>query len=524
MIIQEFVKRRDLAIAAAVEQGLLDWRESPLAAFIDVEGVAESVRSLRSAWPDSVSVRHTFAAKANCLVPVLRMLRANGMGCEVASRGELAQALAAGFQAEEIVFDSPAKTWFDLEEALQRGVAINIDNFQELGRVDEILGSCETTSRIGIRINPQIGIGAIAALSTASSTSKFGIPLRDEGSEARLVEAYLARHWLRWAHVHVGSQGCPLELIAQGVARTVAFAEMVNAEAGYRQIIGIDVGGGSTVDFEGDATPPGFEDHVRHLRAAAPILFSGGYQIVTEFGRSILAKQGFIAARVEYTKSAGGRPIAITHAGAHVAARTTLAPESWRLRVGVYDEKGAPKVGTLLEQDVVGPCCFAGDMLAEARMLPRLEPGDLITLLDTGAYYFSTPYRYNSLPDPPVYAFEIERNNTVRFSRLREAETVAAIVSQSGGGIPVSDHSRPLSRPARQTHLPAGYPKGNEIPGKTNAELVGSFLDIADITVSDEELVSLAENYAVLRAQADSLYLPELESETPAISFDPTAD
>ncbi|SDZ31701.1 diaminopimelate decarboxylase [Amycolatopsis xylanica] len=424
------VERRNLAVQAAVKQGLLDQDDAPLAAFVDLAGIAESVSALRSAWPDELQVRHAFAAKANPIVPVLRELRKLGMSCEVASAGELAQARAAGFRGAELVFDSPAKSRRELEQALAEGVAINIDNFQELARVDDILSLRSSTSDIGIRINPQTGSGSIEALSTASRTSKFGIALDDEGNRTTLLEAYLARPWLRWMHVHVGSQGVPLRLTARGVARVVEFAEEINARAGVRQVTGIDVGGGLSVNFGGDDDSPRFHDHVAELMAAAPALFRGGYQVVTEFGRSLLAKNGFIAARVEYTKSAGGRRIAITHAGSQVAMRTTMVPEQWPLRVAAYDQLGRPRLGTPVKQDIAGPCCFAGDLVAGGRGLPLLEQGDIVTLLDTGAYYFSAPYRYNSLPEPAVHGFDLTEDGDVAFTLLRRAETVEELIGR----------------------------------------------------------------------------------------------
>jgi diaminopimelate decarboxylase len=158
------------------------------------------------------------------------------------------------------------------------------------------------------------------------------------------------------------------------------------------------------------------------LRAGAPRLFDGGYRVVTEFGRALLGRNGFMAARVEYTKTAGGRAIAITHAGAHVTARTAFAPEAWPLRVLAYDGAGAPKAGEPVAQDVAGPCCFAGDLVARVYPVPLLEPGDIVAIPDTGAYYFSTPLRYNSLPAPAVYGFEVDGGGAVRLALLRQAE------------------------------------------------------------------------------------------------------
>ncbi|MGW3957653.1 diaminopimelate decarboxylase [Streptomyces sp. NPDC004752] len=422
--------RRQRILSAAVRQRLLHPDDAMLTAFVDLDTLGASVAALHQAFPGPDRVLHTFAAKANSLVPVLEELRRYGMGCEVASPGELARALAAGFAPEQIVFDSPAKTRRELEEALDLGVAVNVDNFQELARIDDILATRASASRIGVRINPQVGSGSIAAMSTATVTSKFGIALEDAGNRDRLVAAYRDRPWLTWIHAHVGSQGCSLTLIAQGISKAVDFAEKINVELGRRQVVGIDIGGGLPVDFTTDA-PCDFEDYVAELRAQSPALFSGRYEIVTEFGRSLLAKNGFMATYVEYTKAAGDRPIAVTHAGAQVAARTVFMPDSWPLRITAHTSVGAAKAGEPVVQDVAGPCCFAGDLLAQARPLPLLEPGDIVAVLDTGAYYFSTPFFYNDLPAPAVYGVRIDSGENVHFRLLRPAQTVDDLLREA---------------------------------------------------------------------------------------------
>ena len=423
--------RRNEAVRAAAAAGLVG-AEQPLAAFIDLAGLARTAADLHAAWPARLEVRHAFAAKANSLVPVLRILRGHGFGCEVASAGELAQALTAGFGPADLVFDSPAKSVAEISAALTAGIAVNVDGFQELERVDAFLARHPSGSAIGVRPNPQVGLGGIAAMSTAGAHSKFGVALRDPGNRERLLDAYLQRSWLNWVHVHVGSQGCSPELIGTGVAAAVDFALEVNRLARERRVLGIDIGGGLSVDFTGDASPD-FAGHAAAVLAAAPALASGEFRIVTEFGRSILAKNGFMASRVEYTKDSGGRRIAVTHLGAHVATRTAFAPASWPLRVLAYDAAGAPKPeGRSLEQDVAGPCCFAGDLVAEARQLPPLAQGDLVVVPDTGAYYFSTPFRYNSLPAPAVYGFASDAG-AVQFTTLRRAESVADVVALSLG-------------------------------------------------------------------------------------------
>jgi diaminopimelate decarboxylase len=422
---------RDAALAHAVRDGLLGPR-SPLIGLLDVDGVLGAVDALNEAFAGPATVQHTFAAKACGLVPVLRLLADAGMGCEVASPGELEQALAAGFPYDRIVFDSPAKTVEELEFALAHGIAINLDNFQELARVDLLLAGREPAGPIGLRVNPQVGAGAIGAMSTATATSKFGVALRDPGAVEAVTGAFAARPWLNRLHAHVGSQGCPLPLIAQGVRAAHDLAERINERLGRDQITGLDIGGGLPVNFDDEDDRPTYADYVAELRAAAPGLLDGRYTLVTEFGRSLLAKSGTVATLVEYTKSAGGRQIAVTHAGAQVATRTVFMPGSWPLRVGVFDASGRPKQGPTQVVDIAGPCCFAGDLTATGRELPVVEPGDVVALYDTGAYYFSSHFSYNSLPRPAVYGYRAGADGQVRFAPVREAQSVHEVVEESG--------------------------------------------------------------------------------------------
>jgi diaminopimelate decarboxylase len=355
------------------------------------------------------------------------------MDAEVASPGETAVAEAAGLRGARLVLDSPAKTTAELTHALAEGTAVNADNFQELARLDRLVGATTPRSVLGVRINPQVGAGRIGDTSTATAASKFGIPLRDNGNRTWLREAFARRPWLTRLHVHVGSQGCPPELMAEGVAAVHELAEEINAEAGYRQVTSLDLGGGLPVNFASEDPGPTHAGYVATLLARVPALAGGRYGFVTEFGRSLLAKNGFLVSTVEYTKVAGGRPIAVTHAGAQVAARTVLQPEHWPLRLGAFDASGTPKPGPDVPQDVAGPLCFAGDLLARERPLPLLEPGDLVVAHDTGAYYFGAHYAYNTLPRPAVHGFTVSPRGHVEFTPIRRAQSLAELVADAGG-------------------------------------------------------------------------------------------
>ncbi|QKV94564.1 diaminopimelate decarboxylase [Streptomyces sp. NA02950] len=436
--------RRESAVRAAVEQGLIE-ADQPVVGLLDVAGIRSAAAELRTAFDEVVApgtpVLHAFAVKAAALVPVLRLLADEGLGCEVASPGELALARAAGVPPERIVLDSPAKTTAELHEALRLRIALNADNPQELDRLGALIeprgeaASRAPHGQVGLRVNPQLGGGSIDALSTATATSKFGVALQDPGAWNRVVRAFTERPWLTRLHAHVGSQGIPLELMAAGVRATYELAEEINAAVGRRQVDTLDIGGGLPVNFGSEEFTPGYREYAQALLTTVPGLFDGRYALVTEFGRSLLAKSGTVLARVEYAKSAGGRPIAVTHAGAQLATRTVFAPESWPLRIAAYDAAGRPKPtapGGLLAQDIAGPCCFAGDLVARDRPLPQLAAGDLVGLLDTGAYYFSNHFAYNSLPRPGIYGFTTD-GEEVRFATVRSPQTIEEIVTESGG-------------------------------------------------------------------------------------------
>ncbi|MEU3354984.1 diaminopimelate decarboxylase [Streptomyces sp. NPDC037389] len=442
--VESAARRRDAAVLAAVRQGVVS-ADRPVVGLLDAPGIRAAAAALHKAFAQvsapGADVLHTFAVKAAPLVPVLRLLADEGLGAEAASPGELALARAAGVPPGRTVLDSPAKTPAELREALALGVAVNADSREELARLDGLLtDTASPPPPLGLRVNPQVGGGSIDALSTATPTSKFGIPLRDEGAREWLVRACAERPWLTRIHAHVGSQGCPLELMASGIRAVYELAEEVNERVGARRIRSVDIGGGLPVNFASDDVTPTHAAYARLLAEAVPGLFDGRYGLVTEFGRSLLAKSGMVLARVEYAKSAGGRRIAVTHAGAQVAVRTVFAPEAWPLRVAVYDAWGRPKDGAPETQDVAGPCCFAGDLVATGRSLPRLEAGDHVALLDTGAYYFSNHFAYNTLPRPGVYGYAEHQQPTgaeeapgVRFVPVRPPQSLDELVAESGG-------------------------------------------------------------------------------------------
>ena len=177
--------------------------------------------------------------------------------------GEVKHAIALGFEPKNIVYDSPVKTRTNLEIALKTGIYVNLDNVDEIKKVDDLLkGSCkgnfslpvfhflwwiimrldvDFAGRIGVRVNPVVGGGKVAILSTAGKTSKFGLLMVDE-FEAKILELYKNYPFLHGLHMHVGSMGMDLSQIIQGAKQLIDLAAKINEQAGKKQITVLDIG------------------------------------------------------------------------------------------------------------------------------------------------------------------------------------------------------------------------------------------------------------------------------------------
>lgn len=381
------------------------------------------IAELHEAFPPVVQALHAFAAKANPLVGVLEVVKANGMGCETASMGELAVAETV-FDASHIVFDSPVKTLEELRHALYRPMYINLDNFQELDRVARLNEEKPIVATVGLRVNPQLGAGTIGALSTGAATSKFGIGLLDARED--LISAFRQHAFLSMLHIHTGSQGIGLTMMVEGVKSLVALADQIGD-----QVKVIDIGGGLPVNFASDEMKPTPNEYSEALQQQVPSLFSGKYKLITEFGRCVVAKAGVLMSRVEYTKVNGGRRIIQQHIGADLAVRTVWRPTDWPLRVDVYDVAagGVLRTEDVAATDVAGPCCLGGDLVAVDRPLPQATPmTDIVVVKDVGGYYHSNFSIYNLRQIPPAYLYDEASDSLTLISSGRTLDETISLM------------------------------------------------------------------------------------------------
>ncbi|ETV86081.1 hypothetical protein, variant 1 [Aphanomyces astaci] len=409
---------------------------NPVVDLFSIDAFVARVSSLKDAFPPSWL--HALAIKANPLSGILLAAKPLGVGLETASIAEATHALNLGFAPRCVIVDSPCKTTDDLKALLQLGCYLNLDNVDEIHKVHSLLAGTVPDALLGLRINPVVGGGAIAASSTATATSKFGVPWT-AATDADLIALYRDHAWLQGVHVHVGSQGCALSLLVAGAQRAVAFAKQINQALGRHQIQVVDIGGGVPTVYNGMAEEAvEFADYAALLQVSVPELFSGEFRVMTEFGRSVFAKAGITLSRVETVKRMNGQNIAVVHCGANQFLRPVYLPTTWPHVFSVFDAHGVLKTGNLVPQDIAGPLCFSGDVLSRDVHLPQIEAGDYLVMHDTGAYNMAMYSKFNSIQAPAVYAYRNHGNNGIQLSLVRTRETVAETLAFWGPTEPLS--------------------------------------------------------------------------------------
>jgi len=433
---------------SALENGWIR-EDDTLMIFYDLSFLEKRIRTLQSLFPPNTL--HGLAIKACPLIRLLEFTRDLGTGVEAATSAEVHLALKTGYLPQQIVYDSPVKTIKDCEFALAAGIHLNIDNLSELSRVRGLLKRMNPTGTIGIRINPQVGTGTIAESSVAGEYSKFGVPIKHYRKE--LMEAFLENDRLTGVHLHVGSQGCSMEMLVDGVGRLYDFMLEVNEQTlkqkGFAQVSVFDIGGGLPVSYSSATEPVSIGTYIEALNKRAPLLFphqgssalipQGGIRLITEFGRWVYVNSGWTISRVEYVKHDPSVNTAMIHAGADLFLRECLNPNDWHHEYSVLDKQGRIKeikeipLNKMSDANVVpvnnlynlaGPLCFAGDILAKNVDLPPVEEGDYIVIHDTGGYTFSMWSRYNSRQTPRILGY---LDNGQQFQILKERESLGDI-------------------------------------------------------------------------------------------------
>ena len=354
-----------------------------------------------------------YAVKANSALAILKLLARHGAGFDIVSGGELERVLeAAPAAAERVVFSGVGKTSAEIDLALNTGIlSFNVESEGELDLLAGRARKLKKKARFSIRVNPDVFAETHPYISTGLHEHKFGVSMKTAlAMYKRVAQSAADRRWLEphGVSVHIGSQIASADPFGAALERVHKLVRQL-AKAGI-EIHAIDAGGGLGIDYHG-----GHFDPAKRVRAYAKAVntaldgFNG--RLLIEPGRFLVAQAGALVSRVVNVKKNGKKTFIITDAAMNDLIRPALY-QAYHAIVPVKPRAGGPRV-----VDVVGPVCETGDFFARDRAIAPVRPGDLVALLDAGAYGMAQSSNYNTRPRPAEVLVE---GKSARLIRRRE--------------------------------------------------------------------------------------------------------
>jgi diaminopimelate decarboxylase len=355
-----------------------------------------------------------YSVKANSNLSILRMLAAEEAGFDVVSGGELERVLKVGKQAaKRVVFSGVGKTAAELDLALRADVLLfNLESEAELELLASRAKALNKTARIAFRVNPDVKAETHPYISTGLREHKFGVPI----ARAReLYELAASFDCLEPAGVsaHIGSQITDVTPFGETVQRLVALVRELLADG--LNIRFLDAGGGLGINYHGSNMAE-FRRSVRaYADAVLKPLAGTDLHLLLEPGRSIVAPAGALITRALYAKQNGEKQFVIVDAAMNDLIRPSLYGARHEIAaVTPRKAKNAPHGAITGTMDVVGPICETGDFLGRDRHLECVAPGDLLAVLDAGAYGMSLSSNYNSRPRAAEVLVDGKRTRVIR--------------------------------------------------------------------------------------------------------------
>jgi diaminopimelate decarboxylase len=337
-------------------------------------------------------LRIYYAAKANTNVEVLKILKSEGAFLDTVSPGEVYLGLSSGYSPDRILYTGTSVRTDELKMMLNANIAINIDSQSELERLLKI----EVPPLISIRVNPEIGAGHHNHCITAGSESKFGL-WEDDAIKAYST-AKKARVERFGIHMHIGSGILDIDPFVQAVEKLSSIARRIHDELSI-EFEFIDIGGGFGIPYKPEEKEfdwASFSSKVVTLFKTKVKEYALGKPFLCiEPGRFLVCDAVILLTRVNTVKVTPFHKYLGVDAGFNTLLRPTMYGSYHHILVANKLKKANRE-----SYDVVGPICESGDSLARDRLLPEVEEGDLLAVLDTGAYGFSMSSQYNSRPRP----------------------------------------------------------------------------------------------------------------------------
>ncbi len=330
-----------------------------------------------------------YAVKANSNIAVLATLAKLGAGMDTVSAGEIERCRAAGVTPDRIIFSGVGKTEEELVYAIETGLhQINVESAAELDLIEQLAARLDRRPAIALRINPDIGSGAHAKISTGKGDDKFGVG----AEEALQLYARAARHPaldVKGLAVHIGSQIRDLGPLESAFSVVRTLAETLRKQG--LPVTRLDLGGGLGVPYFHEPEPPPPSEYGAMVKRA----FDGfDAALAFEPGRLIAGNAGVLLTRIIRFQERPARRIMVIDAGMNDLIRPAMYEAYHDMKPVRAPAANAPRTPV----DVVGPICETGDTFAKDRPLPPLQPGDLVALLTAGAYGAAMSSVYNSRP------------------------------------------------------------------------------------------------------------------------------
>lgn len=375
------------------------------------EMIAERYREFDHAFHD---VPHTvcYSVKANSNLSILRMLARKGAGFDIVSGGELERVLAADKKAaKRVVFSGVGKTREELTAALKAGILLfNVESESELWALAECAHKLRTIAQIALRVNPDVAAETHPYISTGLHKHKFGVPIREARAlYAKASSASSLR--VRGISVHIGSQITDATPFGEAMARVADFVRDLRTDGHH--IDYVDAGGGLGISYDKPGTD--FSRQVaEYARALVTQLRQLKVHLLLEPGRSIIAPAGVLLTSVIYKKANDSKRFLVVDAAMNDLLRPALYGAYHEIVPVIRPRRDSAKKETV---DVVGPVCETGDFFARDRELPPVEEGDLLAILDAGAYGMALSSNYNTRPRPTEI---LVSGNSAKVIRRRE--------------------------------------------------------------------------------------------------------
>ena len=341
-------------------------------------------RGLQSAFAaESDDFKLIFASKAFPCSAVCALFAEEGFGCDVASAGELAIALAGGVPAGQIQMHGNAKSGLDLQRAVELGIgAIVVDNLRDLDRLEELLEG-STRQKIYLRIAPGVSPDTHPAISTGGPNTKFGFDLEHAPAAIARAQAIESIE-LEGLHFHIGSQIFDLSPF-EGALRSLASLGEFKA---------YNLGGGLAAAYTAQDHPPGYAEYAAAKAGALESVFGPGHRLLDEPGRALVANGCVTLYSVESVKRNVDTYVAVDG-----GMSDNLRPMLYGAR---YEAEIADRFGGGTACHLVGKHCESGDILIRDADLNQPAAGDLVVVPATGAYGHAMANNYNGALRPPV--------------------------------------------------------------------------------------------------------------------------